>query len=129
MRRVIHVHVGAVMGLGELHDSPTAHLIWEALPIRGQVQRWGDEVYFAIPVTTPLDSTARELVRRGDIGYWPQELALRIFFGQTPVSHGDEIRPTSAVNLMGIMRGDLMIFKNVQDGMAGCLEKEREVTI
>ena len=129
MRRGIHLHIGDVIVSGELHDSPTANLIWEALPIHGRVHRWGDEIYFAIPVHTGLDGTAREVVKRGDIGYWPQGPALCIFFGPTPASHGDEIRPASAVNLVGTMQGDLMIFKDVQEGMTVRLEKEEEVTI
>jgi hypothetical protein len=129
MRRGIHVRIGAAIATGDLHDSPTANLIWEALPIQGRVHRWGDEVYFAIPVITGLDGTARDVVRQGDIGYWPQGQALCIFFGPTPASHGDEIRPASAVSLVGTMQGDLMLFKDVQEGMIVHLKKEQEVII
>jgi hypothetical protein len=128
MHRDIRFHIDAIIASGELHDSPTANLIWEALPVNGRLRRWGDEVYFAIPVHAGLDSTAREVVKRGDIGYWPEGPALCIFFGPTPASHGDEIRAASAVNLVGTIRGDLMIFKDIQDGMTVRLEKE-EVTI
>jgi hypothetical protein len=128
MRKGIHLRIGAVVASGELHDTPTARLIWEALPIHGRVQRWGDEVYFTIPVHAGLDSTAREVVKPGDIGYWPQGQALCIFFGPTPASRGDEIRPASAVNLVGTMQGDLMLLKDVQEEMTVRLEKE-EVTI
>jgi hypothetical protein len=128
MRRIIHVHIDGIIASGELHDTPTANLIWKVLPIHGQARRWGEEVYFPIPVHTGLDSTARDVVNRGDIGYWPQGPALCIFFGPTPASHGDEIRPASAVNLVGTIQGDLMIFKDVQEGMTVRLEKE-EVTI
>ena len=43
------------------------------------------------------------------------------------MSHGDEIRPASAVNLVGKMEGELRIFKEVQEGMIVRLEKEQEV--
>jgi len=127
MRRTIRVCIGDAVARGELHDCPTATHIWEALPIQGQASRWGDEVYFGIPVVMDLDYTAHEVVERGDIGYWPQGPALCIFFGPTPVSHGDEIRPASAVNLVGKMEGELRIFKEVQEGMIVRLEKEQEV--
>jgi hypothetical protein len=128
MRRAIRVCIGDVVAQGELHGSPTATRIWEALPIEGQTSRWGDEIYFGIPVVMDLDDTAHEVVERGDVGYWPQGRALCIFFGPTPVSHGDEIRPASAVNLVGKMEGDLRIFKEVQEGMIVRLEKEQKVT-
>ena len=32
----------------ELNDSKTAQKIWEALPIEGSVDTWGDEIYFSI---------------------------------------------------------------------------------
>jgi len=54
---------------------------------------------------------------------------LCIFLGLMPASHGDEIRPVSAVNLVSTMQGDLMIFKDVQEGITVRLEKEQEVTI
>ena len=31
MRRGIHVRIGAAIATGELHDSPTANRMWEAL--------------------------------------------------------------------------------------------------
>ena len=33
-----------------LNDSETAEKIWDALPIEGSVNNWGDEIYFSIPV-------------------------------------------------------------------------------
>jgi len=106
MSRGIRISFGEVAVEGQLHESPTAALIWEALPIEGEGNLWGEEIYFAIPVEAALDDTARDVVERGDLGYWPQGRALCIFFGPTPVSHGDEIRPASAVNLVGRLEGD-----------------------
>ena len=34
----------------ELNDSPTAQTIYNALPFSGSVNRWGDEIYFTIPL-------------------------------------------------------------------------------
>ena len=59
-------------------DSPSAQAIWEALPAAGFATRWGDEVYFSIPVDVPLESTSRELLAAGDLGYWPTGKAFAI---------------------------------------------------
>jgi hypothetical protein len=124
MDRFIQIHVGDVTLQGELNESPTASIIWEALPIEGTGNRWGEEIYFAIPVAAELEDTARAVVERGDLGYWPQGHALCIFFGPTPMSRGDEIRPASPVNIVGKIRGDLRALKEVAEGTIVRLDKE-----
>jgi uncharacterized protein len=124
MDRFIKIRVGDISLQGALNETPTASLIWEALPIEGAGNRWGAEIYFAIPVEAGLDDTARAVVERGDLGYWPQGQALCIFFGPTPVSRGDEIRPASPVNLVGKIRGDLRLLKEVAEGTMVRLERE-----
>ena len=123
MRRVIRISFGEVVVEGELYESPTADLIWEALPIEGEGQRWGEEVYFTIPVQATLDDTAREVVERGDVGYWPQGQALCIFFGPTPASQADEIRAASEVNIVGKITGDPQIFKKATEGIIMRVER------
>jgi hypothetical protein len=98
-----------------LYDSPTARKVKEALPIRASISTWGDEIYFAIPVEEGLDSTAREEVDLGDLGYWPSGKAFCIFFGPTPVSPPDKIVPASAVNIIGRVLGDPTRLREVLD--------------
>ena len=52
----------------------------------------------------------------GDLGYWPPGKAFCIFFGPTPASKGDEIRPASAVTVVGKLLGDPNLFKQVPSG-------------
>jgi len=67
-------------------------------------------------VAASLDETAVEVVTVGDLGYWPTGRAFCIFFGPTPASRGEEIRPASAVNRVGRVLGDARAFKAVHDG-------------
>ena len=106
-----------------LIDSPCSQAIWDALPMAGFAIRWGDEVYFSIPVDVPLESTSREVLAAGDLGYWPTGNAFCIFFGPTPLSQGDEIRAASAVNVIGKMDEDLAPLLEVKSGTRFCLEK------
>lgn len=99
-----------------LNDSPTAQKIAEVLPLEAEANTWGDEIYFSIPVNMPLDDRAKELVSAGDLGYWPKGKAFCIFFGPTPISAPGEIRPASAVNIVGKVCGDPTHFKGVKDG-------------
>jgi len=100
----------------ELFETATAQAIYDALPIEAAARTWGDEIYFEIPVSEKLDETAREVVQVGDLGYWPTGNALCIFFGPTPVSGPGEIRPASAVNIVGRVRGETESFKKVRAG-------------
>ena len=109
----IAISVGPITLDAELHDTPTARKVTEALPIRASISTWGDEIYFAIPVEDGLDSTAREEVGMGDLGYWPSGKAFCIFFGPTPVSPPDKIVPASAVNIIGRVLGDATRLREV----------------
>lgn len=121
--RRIRIVVGDLNAMAELNDSKTAQLIWEALPIEGKVNTWGEEIYFAIPVRTSLEPGAREVVSSGELGYWPTGHAFCIFFGPTPASRGDEIRAASAVNVIGKVLGDPKAFLKVRDGAPIKLER------
>jgi hypothetical protein len=107
----------------ELNEAKTAQLIWEALPIAGKANLWGEEIYFAIPVKTGLEMGSREVVSAGELGYWPTGHAFCIFFGPTPASKGDEIRAASAVNIVGKVLSDPKVFLKVKDGAKITLEK------
>ncbi|MEJ5299800.1 MAG: cyclophilin-like fold protein [Thermodesulforhabdaceae bacterium] len=112
----IKIRTGKIELEAELNDSPTAQAIVQALPITAIVQTWGDEVYFPIPVSMPLEQDAKSIVSLGDIGYWPRGKAFCIFFGPTPISKGDEIVPASAVNIVGRVKGDARLLKEAKDG-------------
>lgn len=116
MSHKILIKAGGVTAEGVLNDTATAQAVWEALPLTGKANTWGDEIYFAIPVKEELEQTATEVVEKGDLAYWPPGRAFCIFFGPTPASTETEIRPASAVNLIGRVQGDSTIFKKVKDG-------------
>jgi len=115
MKRKIKITVGKLELEGWLNETKTAAKVFEALPITSTVNTWGDEIYFTILVDTGPED-AKELVSLGDIAYWPPGKAMCIFFGKTPISRGDEIRPASPVNIIGKVEGDLKTLKKVKEG-------------
>ena len=115
MPTAVRIAAGNVELTGELDDSETAKAIAQALPIEAQASTWGDEIYFAIPVSCGSENP-QEVVELGDLAYWPPGSAFCIFFGRTPASEGDEIRPASAVNVIGRVEGDATALKAVPDG-------------
>ncbi len=120
--RLIRIVAGPVSAEARLADSRTATAIWEALPIEAGALTWGDEIYFDIGLTLREESPAA-VVQPGDLGYWPPGRAFCIFFGPTPASEGDEIRPASPVNVVGRVAGDPTVFRKVRAGTRVRIER------
>jgi hypothetical protein len=113
--RAIRITAGGVTVEAELNDSKTAAAIAAALPIEARGDTWGDEIYFDVGLAAAPESP-REVVELGDLAYWPPGRAFCIFFGPTPMSRDGEIRPASAVNVVGRVIGDPSVFKTVRAG-------------
>ena len=110
----------------ELNNSPTAQAILKALPIEGTANRWGDEIYFEIPVVMPQEPEARANVEVGELGYWPVGHAFCIFFGPTPASSDQRPRAASPVNVFGRIIGDATTsLKKVKEGAKVRIERDR----
>jgi len=123
MEKRIRITTGELKAEAELNDSKTAQLIWDALPIQGTNNLWGEEIYFSIAVKAGQEKGAREVVTAGELGYWPPGNSFCIFFGPTPASRGQEIRAASAVNIIGKVLSDPKVFRNAKDGAKIILEK------
>jgi hypothetical protein len=122
MAKRIKITAGQVEAWATLNDTHTAQKIWEALPLEARAQKWGDEIYFSIPVECePVNP--KETVERGDLGYWEPGSAFCIFFGPTPMSVGDEIRPASPVTVFGHLEGDPTVFRAVRSGSKIVVER------
>jgi hypothetical protein len=119
----ITITSGNVSMQAELGETPTAVKIWEALPIEGNAKRWGDEIYFEIPVRAEQEDDARAEVEAGELGYWPMGGAFCIFFGPTPVSTDQRPRAYSPVNILGKVFGDAILFRSVKSGDAVRIER------
>ena len=125
MAKKMMIRVGQIQAEAELNNTKTAEAIWEALPIEGRANLWGDEIYFAVPVKMGLEK-GQEVVQIGDLGYWPPGTAFCIFFGETPVSRKGEIRPASAVTILGKVTSDTAVFKKVSLGANVLISKTAE---
>jgi hypothetical protein len=122
MPRTVKITAGNVSVKAELNETTTARKIYDALPMSSKVNTWGDEIYFSIELNLSPENQ-KAVVELGDIGYWPPGTALCLFFGPTPASRGEEIRPASPVNVIGKILDDPKLLKAAADGDPVRVEK------
>jgi len=115
MRKIL-ITISNLSVSAALNNSVSADKIWEALPLSGSANVWGDEIYFEIPVSLKEVSDAQQEVEIGTLAYWPPGSALCVFFGKTPVSTNDKPKAYSPVNVLGLVDGDSRVFKIVEAG-------------
>ena len=105
-------------------NPDTRAAIEAALPIEGDASRWGDELYFRIPVDVPQES-AQTTVPVGAVAYWPQGNALCLFWGQTPASTDDRPRAASPVNVVATIE-DVSPLGSIEGGANVLMDRHRE---
>ena len=120
--RPIKITAAGIQLAAVLNDTPTADAVWDALPISASASVWGDEIYFRAPVQDD-ERDAVPVVEMGDVAFWPPGQAVCLFFGPTPMSVGDEIRPASPVNVIGKIEGDATALKAVRAGARVTVER------
>jgi hypothetical protein len=84
----------------ELNDSTTADALYLALPLEREINVWGGEIYFEVPVHDKLEH-GKKIMDVGEVAYWPEGEALCIFFGRTPASRGESPEAYSPVTPLG----------------------------
>lgn len=92
----------------------TVDALLRRLPIEGRIARWKDEVYFEAGITMGLEKP-KSTVETGTIAFWPMGSAVCIFHGQT--------QPYSPVNIIGLVKSGIEIFKEAAVGARIRLER------
>lgn len=86
--------------LCKLRDNFTAEKIASILPLKSNINVWGDEIYFPVEsINVELEDDAKDVMGLGEIAFWIQGNSIAIGFGVTPVSVGDEIRLINDANV------------------------------
>jgi hypothetical protein len=101
----------------QLNDSPAAKQLFQALPLKLRMSRWGEEYYGDCGLAIALDHSAREIVEIGEIAYWPPGSAICFFFGPTPASTDARPRAASAVQPLGRFTGSVEALKSFGSGI------------
>jgi len=117
IKKTINILTGKLDIKVQLNDTKTAKELFAILPISSNVSRWGDEIYFSIPLKADIENGVEE-VDIGTVAFWPPGSALCIFFGKTPASQGDKPQAASPVTVIGNIINIEIIkeLKKVRDG-------------
>ena len=107
-----------------LNNTPTTEALIKSLPIESYANTWGDEVYFSVPVSVPLEKDAKQVVDPGAICFWVEGNSLALPFGPTPISEGNECRLATACNILGKIEKEPRILSSIQSGDQIKIEKE-----
>lgn len=112
----VAITTDAVELIVETRKTETARLILSALPFRARALKWGDEVYFMVPVNAGREADAKPVVKPGEIAFWTQGHAIAIGYGETPLSAPGEIRLAAPCNIWADAVGDVHSLDAVEEG-------------
>ena len=107
----------------DLRETLTADIIYNALPLKSKVQKWGDEIYFETGLIIELESDAKSIVNIGEIAFWNSGSAIAIGYGKTPISKGNEIRLISPCNIWADSKFEKSCIENIKENETIILEK------
>ncbi|MBA31985.1 MAG: hypothetical protein CL748_05715 [Chloroflexi bacterium] len=116
MSKKINISTEHFTTTATLNNSIWAEHLYNTLPLEGSCKFWGDELFFSTKISMEEDNNSSEIVSIGDIAFWPPGSAFCIFWGPTPMSRENEIRPASKVNLLGSIDSQLLKFKDINIG-------------
>ena len=107
----------------ELRETLTADIIYNSLPLKSKVQKWGQEIYFETGLSIELESDAKSIVNIGEIAFWNSGSAIAIGYGKTPISKGNEIRLISPCNIWADSKFEKSYIENIKEYETIILEK------
>ncbi|MBY0265051.1 MAG: hypothetical protein K2W84_01480 [Burkholderiales bacterium] len=102
--------------IADLEPGPTTERLLAVLPCTSDINTWGEEVYFPLPLRAALEPGAQQVVSPGAVCFWVDGSALALPWGRTPISQGNECRLVCACNVLGRLRGDPSVLKTARDG-------------
>ena len=84
MTQRIQITAGEIRLLAEFTDTATALALLAALPLTASGNRWGQEIYFSVPVQQDAGPEAREEMEVGELALLASRTSILHFFWVDP---------------------------------------------
>ena len=107
----------------DLRETLTADIIYNSLPLKSNIQKWGEEFFFETGLNVELENNAKSVVNIGEIAFWNDGSAIAIGYGKTPISKGNEIRLISPCNIWADCKFDKSYIENIKENETIILER------
>lgn len=114
--RAIRIEAGGVRLYAILNGTPTASLVWEALPLEGAARLGTFGLTFHVPVRAEPDTKPPTSLKPGEMAYDPQGPSIRLSFDAPPGGPGAGPDAPGPVNVFGRITGDASRLSRVVDG-------------
>ena len=98
-----------------LRNTKTANAIFKASPFKANIQKWGEEIFFNIPLKVDLEKEAKSVIEFGEVAFWTEGSAIAIGYGPTPISTKDEIKLVAPCNIWADSKFDKDFFRDVYE--------------
>ena len=105
----------------ELNDTLAAYKLYGTFPLEREINVWGGELYFSVPVECELEN-GRKIMEVGEVAFWPEGNAFCVFFGRTPASTTSKPEAYSKVTPIGRVLGDVSTMSDLSDRTRVTLE-------
>lgn len=119
----LRLEAGGVRLEIDLLDTETAKALAAAAPFESVAQTWGEEVYFATPVSAALEPGAKQVVDPGTVCFWTQGDALALPYGRTPISTDERPKLANPCNVVGKLMGNPKDLARIRSGQKIRVEK------
>ena len=103
--------------LNDLLSPNTVKSFLKSLPFTVGINLWGEEIYTNEFPMNISEENAKSTVELFDVAFWPTGKAICLFYGPTPITEKNEIKPYSPVNVIGkILKPDKKILSKLKQG-------------
>jgi hypothetical protein len=107
----------------DLKETATSKGIFAKLPFTSTAQTWGEEVYFATPVSAKREADAQQVVEPGTVCFWTEGDSIALPWGRTPISTDHRPKLANPCNILGKVVGDFKVLSKVRPGEKVVVEK------
>lgn len=96
-----------------IKENETSSKIWDLIPLKSSIKKWGKEIYFPCDINIHPDNESKDIIKKGEIVFWPEGKVIAIGYGPTPISISNEIRLAGKCNVWGYTESNLDLLDSV----------------